>query len=349
MFRSRGDLDTADPRPAGRVAVARRAAAMENAPARLPTGSFCDVRDARGDALMRPLRPFLRWLGRRRWIRFGVRDRVIRRFYHPGRVAPERFEESFFGLRYPGDLASYIDWSVYFFGAYCATELDLIDRLLAGLPDACVFDVGANAGHHTLFMARRARAVYAFEPVPTLADQVRARADLNRLAHVEVFGFGLGDAEGELPFSPSPDENTGTGSFAPVAGREATLKLPVRRGDAVYAELGRPRIDFVKIDVEGSEGRVLRGLSAMLRECRPLVLFEWSPRTSDDTGGAEPRSFLPGGYRLLEFRAERPRLALFARRRGGLQTWRARPAFEGYLLALPEERAELAEALPIEA
>lgn len=314
-----------------------------------PTASVRDVPDPRGDAVTRPLRPSLRWLGRQRWIRFGVRDRVIRRFYHPGRVARERFEAPFFGLRYPGDLGSFIDWSVYFFGAYCATELDLIERLLTRLPGGSVFDVGANAGHHTLFMARRARAVYAFEPVPSLATQIRERAELNRLTHVEVFGFGLGDAEAELPFAASTDENTGTGSFAGVGGGRPTLPLPVRRGDQVHAELGRPRIDFVKIDVEGSEGKVLRGLSAMLEQCRPVVLFEWSARTSDETGGAEPRSFLPGGYRLLEFRAERPWLGFFARSQGGLRRWRARDGFDGYLLAIPEERAELAEALPLEA
>lgn len=297
---------------------------------------------------MRPLRPLLRWFGSQRWIRFGIRDRVIRRFYHPGRVRAEGFEAPFFGLRYRGDLASYIDWSVYFFGAYCATELDLIDRLLARLPGCAVFDVGANAGHHTLFMARRARAVYAFEPVASLATQIRARAELNRLAHVEVFGFGLGDAEGELPFAASTDENTGTGSFASVGGGKPTLLLPVRRGDEVHAGLGRPRVDFVKIDVEGSEGKVLRGLSAMLEQCRPVVLFEWSRRTSDETGGAEPRAFLPGGYRLLEFRAERPWLGAFARSQGSLRSWRERHGFDGYLLAIPEERAELAEALPVE-
>lgn len=81
-------------------------------------------------------------------------ERIVRRLAPPG-FATGTFDVPFAGVRYRGELGSFIDWSVYFFGAYAAHELALLDRLSrrfvrqhGRLP---VFaDIGANVGNHTL-------------------------------------------------------------------------------------------------------------------------------------------------------------------------------------------------------
>jgi hypothetical protein len=50
--------------------------------------------------------------------------------------------------------------------------------------------------------------------------------------------------------------------------------VPAKRLDDVVRELGLPRVDFIKIDVEGHELRVLRGAEATMRTLRPVLLME---------------------------------------------------------------------------
>lgn len=159
-----------------------------------------------------------------------------------------------------------------------------------------VFDVGANVGVFTLWLAglraatvpapRRQLRVFAFEPAPTTAEvlafNTRKFADgppATRPVRVHIMRMGLLDSTAAampLTFLPSLTSNS---TFAP-----ATAQLP---GDAAaqpatperYSELGAsavpcrvttvsavldryavPRVALLKLDVEGSEARVLRGV-----------------------------------------------------------------------------------------
>ena len=53
-----------------------------------------------------------------------------------------------------------------------------------------------------------------------------------------------------------------------------SVSVPVRRLDAVWEEAGRPRIGFVKMDVEGAEAAVIRGATGLLGTCHPTMLIE---------------------------------------------------------------------------
>ena len=88
----------------------------------------------------------LRYFGRREWIRYGVRFAVLRRFWDPYTPHVQTFELGFFDLRYQGDFECYLDWYVYFFGAYEKEELYLLRDLITGHPDPVFVDVGANIG-----------------------------------------------------------------------------------------------------------------------------------------------------------------------------------------------------------
>jgi FkbM family methyltransferase len=230
-----------------------------------------------------PLRYRLqRLFGRQHWIRRG-RDLVLRRLCDPDSAPPLGFTVPFFGALYAGRLNNFIDWSVFHFGAYARHELLLLGDVADALTGAsgarpAFFDVGANVGNHSLFLAARGCPVVAFEPFAPVRERLLEKARLNPHLSIRVLAFGLADRDAVLSFTPPSGANVGTGSFG-GEGAPASLALPVRRGDGAIAELGLPPIGILKIDVEGFEAEVLAGLRATLERDRPVMLFELSDRT----------------------------------------------------------------------
>jgi hypothetical protein len=61
-----------------------------------------------------------------------------------------------------------------------------------------------------------------------------------------------------------------------------TVEAPATTVDRLWDELGRPRVDAMKVDVEGGEPAVLVGANEMLARCRPLLVVETqTPRHLD--------------------------------------------------------------------
>lgn len=247
----------------------------------------------------------LRWIGHRAWLPWSLRMRVVRFFRHPDRTPPTPFTVGFFGALYPGRLNTLIDSHVYFFGAYSEQELRLLQRLLALRGPAAVFvDVGANVGHHTLYMARHAAQVHSFEPWPLVADRIREKLELNRIPNVTLHPFGLGTEDATLDFYAAASGNTGTGSFSAehAAGRNRPVgKMNIAAGDAYFQRAGIDRIDLLKIDVEGWEPYVIQGLRQTIHRTRPIIFMEYSDTTSKalPEGLKTLLSWMPGDYEPL--------------------------------------------------
>ena len=204
-------------------------------------------------------------------------------------IAPPRaftdddtFESDFFGMRFRGRLNSYIDWTVFFYGSYESETLFLIRDILRGRPGAVMLDVGANVGVHSLYASQFAQ-VHAFEPYPPILAALRENVAING-ARVQIHGFGLGERTETLPFTAPTGDNRAIGTFRHGCG---TLSLPVVRGDEFCAPL--PRVDLIKIDVEGFEASVLRGL----RE----TISRWHPALICETWDGHVERLLPG-YRI---------------------------------------------------
>lgn len=292
---------------------------------------------------MNTLQNALRRLGHVQQLRFGARDRIIRLFHDPDTPGAETFAVPFFGLTYRGRFDSFLDWSVFYFGAYSRDELELIGDALATLDDPIAFDIGANAGHHTLFLSRHSKMVYAFEPFPAVAAKIEGRLQENHLENVALCRFGLGEADEEAAYFPPSSTNQGTGSFlaenAPsLAVADAPLRLQLRRGDSAVRERNIERVDFIKLDVEGFEAHALRGLRETLERFRPIVFIEWTQNARKDKGmGAGGAELLPADYRFFQFIPETPRFLFFRephyRLRPVANQWR-----DGNLLAVPAER-----------
>lgn len=97
----------------------------------------------------------LQYIGRQEYIRFGLRDRLIRLFHNPDVYFNKPFELSFYGKKYSGNFDTFIDWCVYYFGAYSKSELKLFqDFVPLSNKNPIFIDIGANIGHHTLLSPR---------------------------------------------------------------------------------------------------------------------------------------------------------------------------------------------------
>ncbi|MGE3619305.1 MAG: FkbM family methyltransferase [Acidimicrobiia bacterium] len=156
-----------------------------------------------------------------------------------------------------------------------AVQTALADVLRPGMD---FLDVGANVGFFTMLAARivgpAGRAV-AIEPVPANVAQVRANARRNRLSNVEVLEMAAGDAVGTttlvLAAHPGGAAIASAGDPPDATG---TIDVEVTTVDALVAAGRIPAPAVVKVDVEGAEAAVLRGMAATLAEHRPVVLVE---------------------------------------------------------------------------
>jgi FkbM family methyltransferase len=220
------------------------------------------------------------------------------------------------------DLSDPAERLTYFIARYhdLPSQLFLREMVLRG---ETFVDIGANIGMMTLLGAGLVGVsgrVYAFEPNPQMFKRLQADVDFNELRHVTPRPVGLGDSPGELVLRVLA-ENSSLGTFAPVDGKghlpiTGEHRVPVRIGDEELADApDQPMV--MKIDVEGFECHVLRGLDRTLRSRRPVVMTEALPWILERAGSSIGELFrmMQGyGYRGYELgktrRSMRYRLTL---------------------------------------
>lgn len=300
-------------------------------------------------AAMGPLDSALRWFGHQRWIRYGLRDRLLRWLRDPERVQGT-FEVPFAGYIYPGRLERWIDWMTFYYGGYELDELELMRALLKGRNEPIALDIGANVGHHTLYLASFCAAVHAFEPFAGVADSLDDKVRRNGLKQVHLHRVGLGDQDEDREFFAPRGMNTGTGSFVAThesSNNESVGALQLVHADSYIGRLTLPRIDLVKIDVEGFELPLLRGLKQTLIRHRPIVMLELSDSVRLALATREVfMSLFPDGYEVQVVHSRRHRLGLFGCTgcRLSALTWSQLPMPGGYVNLLLRPAAESRQA-----
>jgi FkbM family methyltransferase len=152
-----------------------------------------------------------------------------------------------------------------------------------------VYDIGAFQGIMTLFFARQARAVVTYEPHPANYQRVLENVQLNALQNVVILNRALGDRESTLTLVYDPRmPGAATGDPAISAqirsslAQPGTTTVPVVCLDDDLTRHDLPRPDFVKIDVEGMELAVLRGMQKALAADHPVLYLEMHGATEDE-------------------------------------------------------------------
>jgi FkbM family methyltransferase len=173
---------------------------------------------------------------------------------------------------------------------------DLINEIQEG---DVVYDIGANTGLYTLFaaMACPNGEVIAFEPYLPNLNLLKQDVSRNKLQNVDIRGVALSNSTGNISFSQPEKDNVGYGSSSIETDQpEATIEVPTTTGDQLVADDEIPAPNVVKIDVEGAESLVLKGLENALsgQSCRTVYCEVHLPgvekRPSVEDFGSSPEA-----------------------------------------------------------
>jgi len=140
-------------------------------------------------------------------------------------------------------------------------------------PGDIVLDCGANVGLFTRkALARGARLVVAIEPAPQNLECLRRNlAREIEQGRVIVYPKGVWDHEDVLTLRVDP-ANTAAASFVMGSnGWESVTHVPLTTIDRLVEELNLPRVDYIKMDIEGAETRALHGAAETLKRWRPRL------------------------------------------------------------------------------
>lgn len=284
-------------------------------------------------------------VGRTEFLRLGVRTRIVSALSPWAHDCPEPITEEFYGNIYRGDLSDFQDYCVHFLGGYELPELKLMIATCRAIDHCVAYDIGMSTGHHALVLASVCNKVHGFEPF----DRVRAialqRIRENRLRHVEIHGFGLGEKDEVLPYYwDKSNTNCMAGSFdAAHTEMPVHSQFEVRNGDRWREESRAHPPDFIKLDVEGFEAFALLGLQQTLKQSEPAILTEisWDGFDNIEANGGL-RQIIPYDFEM--FRVLPGRNLLFFDFRGLRLTpieKISRPKKWGFnILILPHSRRE---------
>jgi len=172
-------------------------------------------------------------------------------------------------------------------------ELGFLSRWLK--PGMTAIDVGANLGVYSLPMARLVGTqgrIYAYEPGSEARMLLEQSRTINTANNLEIFDLALSDGvrEGRLILGSSSELNalgdTGEGETVPITSL-----------DNEDATRGWASPDFIKIDAEGEEERILAGGKNFFQRHSPLVMFEI--KAGDKINSNLCAAFPAMGYRLF--------------------------------------------------
>lgn len=166
-------------------------------------------------------------------------------------------------------------------------------------PGDVVLDAGANLGTFTRSALHSgARQVIAFEPEPTnIACFKSTFANELQSGQVVLIEAALWERSGTLNFTPPPEGNSGMGSVVMNGPPLTTVRATTI--DETVAPLHLDRVDFIKMDIEGSERYALRGGRQTLARFAPRLSLSVEHFPDDEV--AIPKAVLEAkpDYRVI--------------------------------------------------
>jgi FkbM family methyltransferase len=150
-------------------------------------------------------------------------------------------------------------------------------------PGMQVIDIGANFGYYSLLLCdlvSESGNCLSIEPNPAVAECLRASLSINGFAsRSTVANCALGDGSAPaarlfIPYREAKNARIVSSSEAIDSRLGSAIDVPYTTVDRICAEM--KRIDFIKIDAEGSEALIFQGMDAILTRHNPDLILEFN-------------------------------------------------------------------------
>jgi FkbM family methyltransferase len=186
-------------------------------------------------------------------------------------------------------------------------------------PGMVVVDIGANIGYYSVIAAKHVGekgAVYAFEPEPSSRSFLEKNVRENACANVRISDHAIAETRGTARLNISK-RNKGNHSIMSLKMRvkefSTSIPVPTISLDEFRRLHHLTSVDLIKVDVEGAEELVLRGMEETLRQPTLTLCIEFFPEILRDAG-SDPVKFLERiasyGFSITVMNSERRRLDL---------------------------------------
>lgn len=156
-----------------------------------------------------------------------------------------------------------------------------------------VLDLGANIGYYALIFAKlvgETGKVFAFEPEPTNFDLLKKNVELNGYKNVVLIQKAVLNKKGKVKFYIRDDNKIGSSIY----NREDSDKCITVESISLdeYFKDYSGKIDFIKVDVEGAEKYVLKGMHNLLNKNKTINIFTEFYPAGFEKCKTEPKEYL---------------------------------------------------------
>lgn len=197
--------------------------------------------------------------------------RLRERAWRFGQRYQSAYEIKAQGVRISGHTSDLIQGCIYWFGVWEPALTHFIRQRSKKMSGRIFVDVGANIGYYTLIVASTApdSAVIAVEAFPSTLNKLQENIERNKLQNVTAIGEAAGATVGNVEIFYAGNSNGG--ATTTVAGKFdiAPLTVKMRPLSQMLNAEQLVRVKLIKIDVEGAELEVMRGLMSVVDKLPP--------------------------------------------------------------------------------
>lgn len=177
--------------------------------------------------------------------------------------------------------SDWMQWHIYADLPDNSWKTAFADLVKRGNPAPVIFDIGSNVGAFTFKLAACLRnasidkfKIFSFDPNPYIAEKFKKNMRLNNLNenNIQFIQEAMSDSKGVATFGYNMN-NTGTGTI-----NGGGLKVKQNTLNDFCIENSIPKVDFIKIDVEGFEPFVFDGAKVVIERDMPSMYLEISPK-----------------------------------------------------------------------
>lgn len=192
------------------------------------------------------------------------------------------------------DIRESIERKTYFIREYEKKRMDKLHLFSKKINSEILIDIGANIGFYSILSSQRFEQIYSFEPNERNFKVLKKNIEKNKLNNIQTFSFGLGEKEEVLlGDSNTKGELFQTSGFSISKDNKNGEKALIKKGDDVLQFKNKTLT--IKIDVEGYEFFVLKGLKSTLVNNWCILQIEIWEKNYD-----EVHKFLKSlGYKMI--------------------------------------------------